>query len=955
MLKTPEDFFVSPLIKWSESILDIKLQNECNFDFECFVNGEYFYKMFKLCDGRVQAGCELPNESDPLDLTRSRLLNLDFVLRHIRRFYQSVLNHILMIKMPEIYKIAKHTDTDESLKEIEKMILLILGVALNGENKEIIIDKIQKDLDVDTQHKLIPFIQMVTDEISFSIAKNTDLIIKSENENENESPTNNSNNDKTKSTTNCISIDTKKLFNNIQRIVDERDSNLELIIELQQDKDFLQRDINNILTSATASSTTVNTTSPSSSSCDCHKSSISAITSNGNGNEINNSFINSLNKACDTADPSVLLSIIESFHHQKESNLNETSKKNSINDTTTNDNVNLKEDVNEYTSILLNELKKNGDRSSSLKQQQQHQNSWSQKIAIELVECKLKLRTLNNEIEEKSEQIELLKEECDDLKEAETKWRQENVDLQQKAALAQVYLEELETWRESSLKNTKYEAEVVKLKEKCEQLQNSNQSRMNELKDENLALIETRSILENEINGLQVRVLSLQRTESDVTRLRQQIDTMIDEREKDKKRLCSLCESNAKLDLEMKNLLNQNVTLDEEVNHYKQKVSFITAELNRTEAQLKVAQTMNDSSNNINSTTTTTTSAATSSNSTALKVKITTLEQERTQLKEQLEMKQTELIKIRDKLRQKEIENDEENAKIKAMNEQMNRISDEKLRLQRKLDAFIEKTTEKTAKLNAELEAKLANCKNDLEESEDNYEKLNDLYQKSLIDHKETQDHYSKLSDDYNETYRQLDDKHNLTNDLKGELAETRAKYSSLMSKYKSLETLAMNKPSTSDISINTIEQGDIRKELEHLHSSKMAQLEGEIDQLEATRINAEYEVTQLSQKLDCQINENDKTKQELSKYQQKLRKEVEKMSLLQMQVIQLKEKVNSLEKTIDKLEDEKSQHFEQMHCVLQQNQDILNDALNSKDSHHEESKALHKKMNSLVRQKVIH
>lgn len=41
-----------------------------------------------------------------------------------------------------------------------------------------------------------------------------------------------------------------------------------------------------------------------------------------------------------------------------------------------------------------------------------------------------------------------------------------------------------------------------------------------------------------------------------------------------------------------------------------------------------------------------------------------------------------------------------------------------------------------------------------------------------------------------------------------------------------------------------------------------------------------------------------------------------------------------------EKLEEEKSQLFEQLNILLQQNQEILTQTLNSKDMYHEETKA---------------
>ena len=55
---------------------------------------------------------------------------------------------------------------------------------------------------------------------------------------------------------------------------------------------------------------------------------------------------------------------------------------------------------------------------------------------------------MSKKSEEKCEQIESLKDEIDDVKKQVNKLRGDNIELQQKAALANVYSEELESIRE---------------------------------------------------------------------------------------------------------------------------------------------------------------------------------------------------------------------------------------------------------------------------------------------------------------------------------------------------------------------------------------------------------------------------------------------------------------------------------------------------------------------------
>ena len=112
LMKTTIDYLESPLVVWAKCLLEL-VDDAIQYDH--FPNGEYFYLILKNADPRLQ-NLMLPNEGDLYDTTRSRLLNLDFILRNIRSFYQHMLNHVLLIKLPDIYQIAKHPESGKTRK-----------------------------------------------------------------------------------------------------------------------------------------------------------------------------------------------------------------------------------------------------------------------------------------------------------------------------------------------------------------------------------------------------------------------------------------------------------------------------------------------------------------------------------------------------------------------------------------------------------------------------------------------------------------------------------------------------------------------------------------------------------------------------------------------------------------------------------------------------------------------
>jgi hypothetical protein len=441
---------------------------------------------------------------------------------------------------------------------MEKMLLLLLGIAINGEFKESFIEQIQQQLETQIQINLIPYIQLVTEDINFSVSKSILLKIDSTTTTKPSQPTtvkttltlevnanppppppltsepslnelntcesntslqsnvsstssttsfanqcqlllntNANSNDPTSSpmssshTSNQLiltysSMDqvnyflNTKLMQNVQRIVDERDSYLESIIELQQDKDYLSFKLNSCLalnTNCNSSSlneatlkqlniinnnnNNCNSNSNSSNSgnlnspnCNANVNSISSNNNNNcnssNGNLVdlvgNSGSVKNVSNCCnllmnetslinsssliELSDPQALLVLIESiykeiasantiiesassFKNSSEHLLNGGSSSNCLLDNANSETLtnngemsnhgglfNLAEKINALN--IENSNNKVGTINnvllSDLKNRKLLANNWNQKIAIELVECKVKLRQLINEM-----------------------------------------------------------------------------------------------------------------------------------------------------------------------------------------------------------------------------------------------------------------------------------------------------------------------------------------------------------------------------------------------------------------------------------------------------------------------------------------------------------------------------------------------------------------------------
>ena len=122
----------------------------------------------------------------------------------------------------------------------------------------------------------------------------------------------------------------------------------------------------------------------------------------------------------------------------------------------------------------------------------------------------------------------------------------------------------------------------------------------------------------------------------------------------------------------MKNLLNQNVNLDEELNYYKQKFTFTSAELSKQQQQISQEQKqVNSQVNQINE---------------SNKLKLYEAELKLDDLSNQMRARDQELSKLKESLRLKEINSDECLAKVKVLSEQLNIELENKMRYEKTLD-----------------------------------------------------------------------------------------------------------------------------------------------------------------------------------------------------------------------------------------------------------------------------
>uniref|UniRef100_A0A665THC5 Protein Daple-like n=1 Tax=Echeneis naucrates TaxID=173247 RepID=A0A665THC5_ECHNA len=148
-----------------------------------------------------------------------RLYNLTVLTRHIRTYYQETLQQLIVMPLPNILCIAKDPISAKSMEELKRLLLLILGCAVQCERKEEIIEKI-KLLDIETQAAIVSHIQEVTHN-QLNVLDLSWLDQGAELSHEELEPL------------------SRNMAVSLRQLIDQRDKASEVIVDLCQERDYL--------------------------------------------------------------------------------------------------------------------------------------------------------------------------------------------------------------------------------------------------------------------------------------------------------------------------------------------------------------------------------------------------------------------------------------------------------------------------------------------------------------------------------------------------------------------------------------------------------------------------------------------------------------------------------------------------------------------------------------------
>ncbi|XP_073708145.1 girdin isoform X2 [Garra rufa] len=416
-----EQFMSSPLATWVKTFGQLG-DKEGNMltEYSELVDGIFLNKVMNQINpkGTVQGINKVNND------VGQRAQNLSVLIYHIKSYYQESLHQLIMMPPPNVLLLGRNPVCEEGLEEIRKLLLLLLGCAVQCERKEEYIEKIQS-LDFETKAAIAAHIQEVThcQENVFDLHwLEMEGLCPEEWENL------------------CRSMSI-----NLKMLVDQRDRQFEIIVELMQGKETIK---------------------------------------------------------------SVVFG----------------------------DDASLTEPT-----------------SSQLPLSQQH-------LALELTDAKAKIKRLRQELEEKSEQLLDCRQDLDNVEAELKRLQQENMQLLTDARAARMYRDELDAMKERAIRADKLESEVARYRDKLHNM-NFYKVKLEELKEDNQVLMESKTMLEEELQSVKARSDKLHHLEKHNLLLEAKLHDMEEERTVDRRQIEELLERNVILELSQKSSMEESQRL----------------------------------------------------------------------------------------------------------------------------------------------------------------------------------------------------------------------------------------------------------------------------------------------------------------------------------------------------------------------------------------------------------
>ncbi|XP_028278762.1 girdin isoform X2 [Parambassis ranga] len=419
-----EQFMLTPLVCWVKTVGQKTVSDGTKLsEYIELVDGIYLNEM--MLEINPKTTVQRTNKKVNNDPTL-RIQNLSILTRQIKAFYQETLQQLVMMPLPNVLLLGRNPLSEQGLDEMKKLLLLLLGCAVQCEKKEEYIERIQT-LDFDSKAAIAAHIQEVT--------HNQENVVDLQWLEGGEMPPDD------------LDSLCRNLAFHLKRVVDERDTQLETIVELTQERDCMQ---------------------------------LSPLA------------------PCPTQSP--------------------------------------------------------GD-SPSMRRTESRQH-----LSVELADAKARIRRLRQELEEKSEQLLDTRQELENMEAELKRLQQESYQLLSDARSARAYRDELDALREKAIRVDKLESELSRYRERLHDIE-FYKARVEELKEDNQILLETKTMLEEQLDTSRTRSDKLHLLEKENLQLKSKMHDLEMERDLDRKRMEELLEENLVLEMAQKQSMDESLHL----------------------------------------------------------------------------------------------------------------------------------------------------------------------------------------------------------------------------------------------------------------------------------------------------------------------------------------------------------------------------------------------------------
>ncbi|MED6262120.1 hypothetical protein ATANTOWER_014755, partial [Ataeniobius toweri] len=209
-LASLDQFMLSPLVTWVKTF--IPADEGIHLDFSDLLDGV----ILNMIMAEINPSAAPQGVNKVCRNSVQRIQNLNVLVQKIRSYYLDNLRQLIMIPLPDVLLVGRTPYCEQSLEEMKKLLLLLLGCTVQCEKKEEYIERIQM-LDFDTKAAIAAHIQ----ELTHSQENVLDLQwLESSGVHPEE-----------------VETVVRNMTTHLRHVLDQRDKHLETIVELMQEKD----------------------------------------------------------------------------------------------------------------------------------------------------------------------------------------------------------------------------------------------------------------------------------------------------------------------------------------------------------------------------------------------------------------------------------------------------------------------------------------------------------------------------------------------------------------------------------------------------------------------------------------------------------------------------------------------------------------------------------------------